>query len=440
MGKKVGDYFVAFCDAFWLIFVFYITLFVRKNLNSFGFPELTVPMFHDFSFVIIVSIMLLFYEKIYTFRYDFWQETLKIFRALFLSYLVVILILVLLKINLEYSRSFILLYFIFAIVTLPIYKRFVKRVLFYFMECCHEKILIIGNDTKEVKTFQIEIEENWYLGQINTIKNYEKVIIISKGFENKELNKIIDKYLHFVSEIFVVPYLMNINFLNSNILEYSNIRRNTIQIQNKLLIKRNLFIKNSFDKITLLFILPFFAIIHLIIGIVIKLNDGGRIFFKQKRLGKDGKVFEVYKYRTMVENGNEILEEYLKKYPDEKEYYELYHKYKDDPRITKVGKFLRATSLDELPQILNVLQGDMSLVGPRPYMTTESQKLGSNKEFILRTKPGITGLWQVNGRNNLSFQERNELEVWYIKNWSLWADFVILVKTIKVVLSKVGAK
>jgi len=142
----------------------------------------------------------------------------------------------------------------------------------------------------------------------------------------------------------------------------------------------------------------------------------------------------------MYENSNELLKTYLAKHPEEIEYYEKYHKYKNDPRITKIGKILRATSLDELPQIINVLKGEMSIVGPRPYMLNELDKLGSFKEFILKVKPGITGLWQVSGRNNLTFKERNELEVWYIKNWSLWLDFVILIKTIKVVLLKVGAK
>jgi undecaprenyl-phosphate galactose phosphotransferase len=181
-------------------------------------------------------------------------------------------------------------------------------------------------------------------------------------------------------------------------------------------------------------------LIHIVVVIAIKFDSKGSIWFKQKRLGKNDIDFEVYKYRTMYENSDELLKDYLQINPDEVIYYEKFHKYKNDPRITKVGKILRATSLDELPQLLNVLKGDMSLVGPRPYMINESEKLGDNQHFILKVKPGITGLWQVSGRNNLTFKERNQLEVWYIKNWSLWADFVILIKTIKVVMGKVGAK
>ncbi len=142
----------------------------------------------------------------------------------------------------------------------------------------------------------------------------------------------------------------------------------------------------------------------------------------------------------MYEDSDGVLQSYLKAHPEEKMYYQKYHKYQNDPRVTRVGKILRKTSLDELAQLINVLKGEMSLVGPRPYMLSEAKKLGRYKEIILKVRPGLTGLWQVSGRNNLTFKERNELEVWYIKNWSLWDDFVILVKTMKVVFFKEGAK
>ena len=184
--------------------------------------------------------------------------------------------------------------------------------------------------------------------------------------------------------------------------------------------------------------MPIFIPIHIVISILIKIDSKGSIFFKQPRLGKDNSIFLCYKYRTMYENSDNILKEYLLKNPDEMDYYSKYHKYKNDPRVTKIGSFLRSTSLDELPQILNILKGEMSLVGPRPYMLNEAEKLGKDRDLILKVKPGITGLWQVSGRNNLTFKQRNELEIWYIKNWLFWDDFIILIKTIKVVFLKVG--
>jgi len=117
-----------------------------------------------------------------------------------------------------------------------------------------------------------------------------------------------------------------------------------------------------------------------------------------------------------------------------------YHKYKNDPRITKIGHFLRRTSLDELPQIVNVLRDDMSLIGPRPYLLDEAKMMGNHKDIILSVRPGITGLWQVSGRSNVDFLSRIKLDTWYIRNWNLWMDLVILIKTVKTVLFKDGAQ
>ena len=142
----------------------------------------------------------------------------------------------------------------------------------------------------------------------------------------------------------------------------------------------------------------------------------------------------------MYLNSDEILQEFLEKNPEAKKEWDKYKKLKSyDPRVTKIGKFLRATSLDELPQIFNVLKGDMSLVGLRPYLPREISDMGEYKDIILLTRPGITGLWQISGRNELTFQDRLKLDTWYVLNWSLWLDIVILFKTIKVVLNREGA-
>jgi undecaprenyl-phosphate galactose phosphotransferase len=411
---------------------------IRKNISGFGFPEFDEIMFYDFSFVFFIIFVLFSYEKIYKFRYDFWQDTLKVIYALTLGLLLTLSLLTLSKTNLEYSRVFILVYFILGIVIIPIAKRWTKKLIFSF-DLFKIKTLIVG-DYKQVEILKKEINDNFYLGQKYVQDNYESVIIISKGLKSEEINALIEKYLHNLSEVFIVPYVSNINFAHSNILEYPNIRTNTIQIENKLLVHKNIWIKEIFDKVISILILPFFLILHFIISLVIKLDSKGDILFKQHRLGKDDIDFKVYKYRTMRTNSDEILRKYLQSNTQEIKYYDKFHKYKNDPRITKIGKFLRSSSLDELPQIINVLKGDMSLVGPRPYMVSEKDKLSDNKKLILKVKPGITGLWQVSGRSSLSFKERNELEIWYIKNWSLWDDFIILIKTVKVILNKSGAK
>jgi undecaprenyl-phosphate galactose phosphotransferase len=141
----------------------------------------------------------------------------------------------------------------------------------------------------------------------------------------------------------------------------------------------------------------------------------------------------------MRENSDKLLQSYLREHPEEAAYYETYHKYQNDPRITKIGQLIRKTSLDELPQILNVLKGEMSLIGPRPYMPSEKSKIGDNVDMILAVKPGITGLWQVSGRSDTDFASRVEMDVWYVRNWSIWSDMIILLKTIQVVLGSKGA-
>jgi undecaprenyl-phosphate galactose phosphotransferase len=425
-------------DIITLMALFYLSIYIRNGLHTSKIPVFIQIELINFAFAICVIIFFFINEKIYTFRYDFWQESKKIIKSIFLSYLLVLTILALMKSNLNYSRLFITIYFILALIVIPLVKRYSKKFLYTF-DFFKKKVLIIG-DEAEKRRFQRELRLNFYLGQIYSDVEYDFVIIISKGLSLNRLNNLTHKYVNSSDGIYIVPYMTNINFAHSTILEYENIQLNSIYIENRLLIKHNIWLKELFDKLFTISAIPIFSIIHMIISSLIKLDSQGTIFFKQPRLGKNNKDFLCYKYRTMYENSDNILEKYLKNNPKEVEYYNKYHKYRNDPRVTRVGKILRSTSLDELPQLINVLKGDMSLVGPRPYMLSEADKLGKDKEFILKVKPGITGLWQVSGRNNLSFEERNQLEVWYIKNWLFWDDFIILIKTIKVVLLKIGAK
>lgn len=168
-------------------------------------------------------------------------------------------------------------------------------------------------------------------------------------------------------------------------------------------------------------------------------ENKGPLFFEQLRIGKNGKEFRLYKFRSMVMHADEKLWEYLNNNPEAKEEYKKYKKLKEDPRITKLGKFLRKTSLDEFPQFINVLKGDMSLVGPRPYLYREKGDMGENYDEIIKVKPGLTGYWQVNGRSNVDFDERTKMDIEYIKDRNLWFDLKILLKTILKVFKRGGA-
>jgi len=418
--------------------LFYLAVAIRSHLKGPFIPPFHHLSLSHFAFVLVIILFLFYNEKIYSFRYDFWQETKKIIKSLFLSYLLTLTLLALMKSNYDYSRLFITIYFLLGMLLIPLIKRLTKRLL-YRHPLFQKRVLLLG-DPVEKQRFAKEFQTNFYLGQSVVEQDYDTVIIISKGLTTQRLHALTQQYMNQKDGLYIVPYMTQINFAHSCIMEYGNLQNNAIHVQNRLLIKHNIWIKNLFDKLFSLLLLPPFLLIHLLISIAIKVDSRGSIFFRQTRLGQGGKPFVCYKYRTMYQDSNRVLEAYLQQHPQEVAYYATYHKYQNDPRITTVGRILRATSLDELPQLINILRGEMSWVGPRPYMLDEAAALGEKKELILRVKPGITGLWQVSGRNELTFEERNNLEVWYIKNWLLWDDFIILLKTISVVLMRVGAK
>ena len=168
-------------------------------------------------------------------------------------------------------------------------------------------------------------------------------------------------------------------------------------------------------------------------------EDNGPLFYEQLRYGKNGKVFRLYKYRSMCIGADKKLKEYLENNEEAKKEFEKTHKLQNDPRITKIGDFLRKTSLDELPQMINILKGDMSFVGPRPVVEKEVEEYGKDKEKFLSVKPGLTGYWQVNGRSNTTYKERMEMELYYVDNCSLWLDIKIFFKTFITVFKKEGA-
>lgn len=177
-----------------------------------------------------------------------------------------------------------------------------------------------------------------------------------------------------------------------------------------------------------------------LLSIWVRLDSKGPIFFNAKRIGRDGKEFTCYKFRSMHMDADKLLKDYLDKNLEAKAEWDEFQKLKDyDPRVTKAGKIMRKLSLDELPQIFNVLKGEMSLVGPRPYLPREIEKMGTYYAIIIKTVPGITGFWQVNGRSDVSFAGRLKMDDWYIRNWSVWIDIVLLFKTIKVVFFGKGA-
>lgn len=212
-----------------------------------------------------------------------------------------------------------------------------------------------------------------------------------------------------------------------------NIETTSLRTQSKVYIKIKRVIDVILASVALILLSPLFAII----AIAIKIDSKGPVFFAHKRIGKNGKIIKLYKFRSMVINAEELIKSFT---PEQMREYKENYKLTNDPRITKVGKFLRKTSLDELPQLINIINGDLSIIGPRPVVADELEKYGVNKDKFLSVTPGLTGYWAANGRSNTTYEQRMEMELYYIDNLSLKMDIKVFFKTILSVLKKEGAR
>lgn len=197
--------------------------------------------------------------------------------------------------------------------------------------------------------------------------------------------------------------------------------------------------KRSFDVTAAVLALIVFSPLFLMIMALVKFTDGGSVFYGHKRVGHNGRYFKCLKFRTMVPNGDEVLRKYLASNPEAADEWRATRKLKNDPRVTTVGTVLRKLSLDELPQLINIIRGEMSVVGPRPVVDEELHLYDNFAVYYLKTRPGLTGLWQISGRNDVSYESRIAFDTQYVQNWSLRTDFAIIVKTIPAVCLSRGS-
>jgi len=263
-------------------------------------------------------------------------------------------------------------------------------------------------------------------------------IVAIPSLDPKNLKHLISTSVSAFRYNVIIPNFFDISSIWMSVRDFNGILG--IDTSNKLKLTWNLAIKRIMDLSITLFgcvlFLPFFPIIAL----AIKINSPGPLFYKCKRLGKDGKVFYVYKFRTMVTDAEQQLQKVLESDPALKKQWDETSKLHNDPRITSVGKILRRTSIDEIPQFINIIKGEMSLIGPRPFENNDLTKYGEddyNRAFSL--KPGLSGLWQVSGRSDANFNERVAYDAYYLQSWSVWLDLWIIFKTFGVVITGRGA-
>lgn len=265
------------------------------------------------------------------------------------------------------------------------------------------------------------------------------VLIAAPGLPQDDLSDLIYRAQSLVKQVDVVPNLVVVPMSNVTAESFFDAKIMVLHIRNNLASPWNQLLKRIFDIVATIcggiLIFP----ILLAIAIWVYHDSPGPVIFKHRRVGKDGKEFNCYKFRSMCTNSQEVLDHLLATDPAAKEEWDREFKLKNDPRITKSGAFLRKTSLDELPQLLNVLKGEMSLVGPRSIIQKEVPRYGKYIKEYYSVLPGITGMWQTSGRSDIDYPKRVQMDSWYVHNWSVWLDMVLLWRTVAVVLSHKGA-
>lgn len=276
------------------------------------------------------------------------------------------------------------------------------------------------------------------ISELGYIDSYSMVILCPDEFSDKFIKEVVYKVRSSGARFAIVPPTNGFSLYGLQTQFFFGHKIVLLESRVTLQTPTGKALKYMTDKIGAFFAIVLLSPFFIILALRIR-KDGGPAFYSQVRVGKDGKPFKCWKFRSMIVNSDEALKKHLAENAEAAAEYERDFKLKEDPRVTPIGHLLRKTSLDEIPQFYNVLKGDMSLVGPRPIVEKETHYYEDKLSYYLSVKPGVTGLWQVSGRNDITYKKRVELDVWYIENWSLWNDIVIFLETVYVVLARKGA-
>jgi len=415
-----------------------------------------------------IFLLFLFLEGLYDNNLPFWDETRILLKSLSLSSVTLLAIVTLGQMGDIVSRIVLIALWCTAACIFPIFRLWGKKYL-HTAGIRREKVLIIGagnagrlvleglqrekhmgyevvglldDDSRKLGT---TIQGTTVLGHVSEYPAFikdlgvETVIIAIPSLPPDSLSALTAGVQNHAVNTMIIPDLRGIALVNTELAHLFVEEIFLINIRNNLKSFTNKLVKRLFDITLSIIALPVILPVIGVIGIMIRIESQGAAIYAHERIGRKGRPFKCYKFRTMQRDAEEKLKEMLEGNELLRTEWESSWKLRDDPRVTKTGRFLRRSSLDELPQIFNVLKGEMSLVGPRPYLPRELAQIGERIKVIGSAKPGITGLWQVSGRSDTGYRYRVKLDLWYVMNWSLWLDIVILLKTVRVVLKAEGA-
>ena len=457
-----GDFFAFFSS-------FFIALVLLPLINNshaiFSKGELDEYIF--IHFVISLGCVCWFWIRLrhYTYRKPFWFELKEILRTLVIFFVIELAIIAFSK--LYVSRTLWMLTWFWAVFLVPLVRVSLKKLLLK-LNLYQKDTIIIGSGRNAKDVYRALADESYLgfslcyfvlsdtipedgMGEIKVIDAKNKDIISLLQLDTKTVQFILalddeillDSWLRYLAlnkcrSVSVIPNIRGIPLYGTDMSFLFSHEMLLLRVNNNLAKRSSRILKRTMDIVGSLAIITLLSPVLLYLYFSVK-KDGGNAIYGHPRIGRNGKTFKCLKFRSMVMNSKEVLDELLRTDPEARAEWEKDFKLKNDPRITKIGAFIRKTSLDELPQLFNVLKGEMSLVGPRPIVAEELDRYQDDVEYYLMAKPGMTGLWQVSGRNDVDYSTRVYFDSWYVKNWSLWNDIAILFKTVNVVLKRDGA-
>ena len=454
-------------DYFGIVLTEYMAFFLRDYLDFWNKVSYTYPEEYVFGWVPLLFIIFLGHSRSYRQMKPILETMRDIFMSVLYGIIASIITIYFMQAGQQTSRLFIILFGFLALFNVCIIRYAVLKFL-KLKNLLSEPVLIIGAGLTAELLVKFAQEDLGYrynivglvddhpvseilpkkfpvLGKFNDARKIirrlkvQTVIIAAPGISKQHLQELINDIQSKVKNISFIPDLIGTPMagVDASILFSEKILM--LNVRNNLARRYNRIFKRIFD--LTLTLIGSILILPVLIGITLAVayENRGRIIFAHKRVGMYGKKFFCYKFQTMIPDAEKKLQDYLKNNPAaQKEWNETF-KLTNDPRVTRLGNFLRRTSLDELPQLWNVIRGEMSLVGPRPIVEEEISRYGANIREYYMVLPGITGMWQVSGRSDTTYPERVAMDTWYVRNWSVWIDIMYLFKTVKAVLTSRGA-
>ncbi len=424
----------------------------------------------NYHWIIPVWLAVLAYNGAYTKRFTFWDEVKSLWKTTFIVSVAVFSLFFIAKEGDRFSRAFLLVICFLSLISFPLTRALVKKAL-YRSGLLKRKLLILGSGEAARSALQaVRREKNLgydvtgfigeaagtNAGRIDGLKVHgfmdkadryirrcciNDVMIAAPDLDKDRLANIISKVQHKAENTLFMPDMAAVAVLGAEFRYFGSQEGMVIEIKNNLRRPHNYVLKKLFDLTVGFALAAIFLVPVMVIFLMVKATSAGPAIFRQLRIGKNVQAFWCYKFRTMYVDAEARLEKLLAADPAARQEWQTYRKLRNDPRVTSLGKFLRATSLDELPQIFNMLKGEMSFIGPRPVTRDEIDiYYKESSRLCFSVLPGITGLWQVSGRNEMDYESRVKLDLWYVRNWNMWLDMIILLKTVRVVLSREGSR